>query len=68
LNYFKVRSSGEALIIDQAEDVMLDFFRSNPGFEYTSKGGLGHYLHVFPGDTYLELLHCLVRRTVGEQS
>lgn len=66
LNYLKARNSGESLRIEQAEGVILDFFRSNTGFEYSSKGGLGHYLHVFPGDTHLELLHCLVWRTVGE--
>ena len=65
LDYFKARSSGEANRAERAEAAMLDFFRDNTGFEHTSKGGLGHYLHVFPGDEHLEQLHRLALRALG---
>ena len=66
-DYFKARSSGESSRMELAEAAMLGFFRDNPGFEHSSKGGLGHYLHVFPGDVHLEQLHRLAQRALGEQ-
>lgn len=67
LGYFKEWNSGESSRMARAEVAMLDFFRDNPGFEHSSKGGLGHYLHVFPGDVHLEQLHRLAQRALGGQ-
>ena len=39
---------------------ILDFFEHHPYYKYPSKGGLGHYLHVFPDDIYLKKLNSLL--------
>lgn len=54
LNYFSCPSSPSALAR------IIEFFEIHPYYKYSSKGGLGHYLHVFPDDIYLNKVNFLL--------
>lgn len=50
LSYVTAIRCGDECAISSARDELIFFLNVHPGFAVNKKGGIGHYLHVFPGD------------------